>query len=192
VAQAVVLARDDASGSKRLIGYVVPAGGAPVDPALLRRELGRSLPDYMVPAVIMPLEALPLTVNGKLDRRALPEPAGPATGGGAAPQGPVEELVAGLWRELLGVGAVARDDNFFTLGGHSLLATQFISRLREQLAIEVPLMSLFEDPTPAGCARAALEREPAPGHAEKYARARLRLRTMSDDEKNRLRGSVLV
>ena len=192
VAQAVVLARDDASGSKRLIGYVVATGGAPADPAVLRRELGRSLPDYMVPAILVPLAALPLTVNGKLDRQALPEPAGPAAGGGAAPQGPVEELVAGLWQELLGVAAVSRDDNFFTLGGHSLLATQFISRLREQLAIEVPLMSLFEDPTPAGSARAALEREPAPGHAEKYARARLRLRAMSEEEKNRRRESIPV
>jgi len=192
VAQAVVLAREDASGSKRLIGYVVPANGQSLDPGLLRRELGRSLPDYMVPAVVTPLPALPLTANGKLDRQALPEPAGPASSGGAAPQGPVEELVAELWRELLGVGAVARDDNFFTLGGHSLLATQFISRLREQLAIEVPLMSLFEDPTPAGCARAAVEREPAPGHAEKYARARLRLRAMSEEEKDRRRGPVLV
>ena len=192
VAQAVVLARPDASGSNRLIGYVVPAGGASLETGLLRRELARGLPEYMIPAALVPLAALPLTSNGKLDRRALPEPSGPAASGGAAPQGPVEELVAELWRTLLGAPAVARDDNFFTLGGHSLLATQFISQLREQLAIEVPLMSLFEDPTPAGCARAAVEREPAPGHAEQYARARLRLRAMSEEEKNRRRGEVLV
>ena len=192
VAQAVVLARDDASGSKRLVGYAVGAPGRAVDPAALRQELGRTLPEYMVPAVIVPLAALPLTSNGKLDRDALPAPTGPASGGGAAPQGPVEELVAALWRELLAVETVARDDNFFTLGGHSLLATQFISRLREQLAIAVPLMSLFEDPTPAGCARAAVEREPAAGHAESHARARLRLRAMTEEEKNRRRGGVLV
>ncbi len=192
VAQAVVLARDDASGSRRLVGYAVGAPGRAVDPAALRQELARTLPEYMVPAVIVPLAALPLTRNGKLDREALPAPAGPASSGGAAPQGPVEELVAALWRELLAVGTVARDDNFFTLGGHSLLATQFISRLREQLAIEVPLMSLFEDPTPAGCARAAVEREPAPGHAESHARARLRLRAMTDEEKNRRREGVLA
>jgi amino acid adenylation domain-containing protein len=192
VAQAVVLAPEDPSGSRRLVGYVVAAAGTPADPAALRRELGRVLPEYMIPAVILPLAALPLTSNGKLDRRALPAPSGPAPSGGAAPQGPVEELVAELWRELLGVGRVAREDNFFTLGGHSLLATQFISQLREQLAVEVPLMSLFEDPTPAGCARAAVEREPEPGHAEKYARARLRLRAMPEAEKNRLRGGVLV
>jgi AMP-binding enzyme/AMP-binding enzyme C-terminal domain/Phosphopantetheine attachment site len=192
VAQAVVLALEDASGSKRLAGYVVAAAGQAIDPAALRRALGQGLPEYMVPAVIMPLAALPLTRNGKLDRQALPAPSGPAPSGGAAPQGPVEELVAALWRDLLAVGAVSRDDNFFTLGGHSLLATQFISRLREQLAIEVPLMSLFEDPTPAGCARAAVEREPAPGHAETHARARLRLRGMTEEEKNRRRGGVLV
>ncbi len=192
VAQAVVLAPEDASGSKRLVGYAVPVPGHAVDPAALRQELSRTLPEYMVPAVIVPLAALPLTRNGKLDRAALPAPAGPASSGGDAPQGSVEELVAVLWRELLAVETVARHDNFFTLGGHSLLATQFISRLREQLAIEVPLMSLFEDPTPAGCARAAVEREASPGVAESHARVRLRLRAMTEDEKNRRRGGVLA
>jgi amino acid adenylation domain-containing protein len=183
VAQAVVLARGAASESVRLTGYVVAQAGPAIEAAALRRELARSLPDYMVPAAIVILAALPLTPNGKLDRAALPESSGPAPSGGVAPQGPVEELIGRLWGELLGVAAVSRDDNFFALGGHSLLATQFISRLREQLEIELPLMRLFEDPTPAGCARAAMAAEPAPGHAEKHARAHLppRARTAGAD-----------
>jgi hypothetical protein len=103
----------------------------------------------------------------------------------------VEELIAALWRELLGAPAVSREDNFFTLGGHSLLATQFISRLREQLQVDVPLIRLFEDPTPRGCAQAAVESGP-PGQAETYARARLRLRALSPAEKERLRAGVAV
>ncbi|HVW20570.1 MAG TPA: amino acid adenylation domain-containing protein [Opitutaceae bacterium] len=191
VAQAAVVLRGGERAEKSLAGYIVPAGGAAPELAALRRELGRSLPEYMVPAAIVALPALPLTVNGKLDRRALPEPAAPATAGGEAPRGPVEELVAGLWRELLGAPAVSREDNFFALGGHSLLATQFISRLREQLQVEVPLIRLFEDPTPRGCALAAAEAGP-PGQAEAYARARLRLRAMSPEEKERLRAGVAV
>jgi acyl carrier protein len=103
-----------------------------------------------------------------------------------APEGPVEELVAALWSELLGIETVGRSDNFFELGGHSLLATQLISRLREQLQIELPLMRFFEAPTVEGCACALMDQEPAPGHAEQYARARMRLRSMTPEEKARL------
>ncbi|HEX3730886.1 MAG TPA: amino acid adenylation domain-containing protein, partial [Opitutaceae bacterium] len=190
ISQAAVVLREGA-GEKSLVAYVVLAAGPAPDAAALRRELGRSLPEYMVPAAIVPLAALPLTANGKLDRRALPEPVAPASAGGDAPQGPVEELIAALWRELLGAPAVAREDNFFTLGGHSLLATQFISRLREQLQVEVPLIRLFEDPTTRGCALAAIEAAP-PGQAEAYARAHLRLRAMSPEEKERLRAGAAV
>jgi nonribosomal peptide synthetase DhbF len=190
VAQAVAIVREDQPGQPRLVAYVVPAAGAVADPGDLRRRLADRLPDYMVPAAIVPLERLPLTVNGKLDRRALPNAAAAAPSGGVAPQGPVETFMAALWSELLDVPSVGRDDNFFMLGGHSLLATQFISRVREQLEIELPLVSLFEDATPAGCARAAVASEPAPGHAEKFARVRLRLRAMSAAEKESRRALV--
>ncbi|HEY3754809.1 MAG TPA: amino acid adenylation domain-containing protein [Opitutaceae bacterium] len=169
VAEAVVLARES-GGAARLVAYVTARDGAAIDSEEIRRELGARLPDYMVPSALVAVDRWPLTANGKLDRRALPEPAAPVSSGGAAPQGPVEEFVAATWRDLLGAREVAREDNFFALGGHSLLATQFISRVRESLGIELPLLRLFEDPTVAGCARAAEEHEPARGQAADRAR----------------------
>ena len=186
VADAVVALRQDSPGDSRLVGYVVTAGEAPTI-GELREWLATRLPDYMVPAAWVFLEEFPLSPAGKTDRRALPapitmEPAAEAP----APEGPVEELVAALWSELLGIETVGRSDNFFELGGHSLLATQLISRLREQLQIELPLMRFFEAPTVEGCACALMDQEPAPGHAEQYARARMRLRSMTPEEKARL------
>ena len=180
---AVALRRD--RGDARLVGYVVRR--IEVSEATLRSALQTRLPDHMVPSAWMFLEALPLTPSGKTDRKALPEPAAPAAPtGGEPPEGPVETLVAGLFAELTGAAAPGRSDNFFVLGGHSLLATQLVSRLREQLQVEVPLMQFFEDPTPAGCARALVAVETVPGRIEQMARARLRLKAMSPEEKARL------
>ncbi|HEX2092011.1 MAG TPA: condensation domain-containing protein, partial [Longimicrobiaceae bacterium] len=118
--------------------------------AELRGYLGERLPEYMIPAVWVVLEALPLTPNGKLDRGALPLPEG--TGGGAhvAPRTPTEERLAGIWAEVLGVERVGVHDDFFALGGHSLVATRVISRAREAFRVELPLRALFEAPTVAG------------------------------------------
>ncbi len=163
VRESVVLAREAPpaagalAGEKRLVAYVVPAEGAVAGPELvaaLRSELARHLPDYMVPSAWVTLERLPLNANGKVDRAALPEP-GPAVGAAtadAAPRTPLEELLAQVWEELLAVRGVARSDSFFDLGGHSLLAMRVVSRLRELLAVEVPLRALFEEPTVAGLA----------------------------------------
>ncbi|KTT64436.1 AMP-binding enzyme, partial [Sphingomonas sanguinis] len=138
VGEAVVVAREDEAGDKRLVAYVVAAGDAaaataPERAAVLRAHLGALLPDYMVPAAYVALEALPLTPNGKLDRKALPAPEGDAFTRQAyeAPQGPVEEALAAIWSELLGVEQVSRHDNFFELGGHSLLAIRLLSRVRQ-------------------------------------------------------------
>ena len=151
VAQATVIAREDNAGDKRLVGYVVPACGQCVDPALLRNQLGQSLPDYMVPAAIVLLDALPLTPNGKLDRKGLPAPDFTAvTNAWRAPRTPQEEILCSLFAETLGVGRVGLDDNFFELGGHSLLATRLISRIRAALDLELSIRSLFEAPTVAG------------------------------------------
>ncbi|HEX3529040.1 MAG TPA: non-ribosomal peptide synthase/polyketide synthase [Thermoanaerobaculia bacterium] len=158
VSQAVVLALSGEadSAAKHLVAYVVSSEPAnPVDETELRACLKQRLPDYMVPAVFVPLAALPLTPNGKVDRKALPKPEMTAqTAGPVPPRGPVEELLAGIFSEVLGTGPVGAEANFFALGGHSLLATQVVSRVRRALGVELPLRLLFEAPTVALLARA--------------------------------------
>ena len=155
VREAVVLARSDEPGEKRLVAYVVPMElpGPPISE--LRSFLRERLPDYMLPLAFVTLEALPLTPNGKVDRNSLPAPARVRAleqNAFVAPRTPVEEVLAGLWAELLGIERVGIHDNFFELGGHSLVATQLISRIRNSLRVELPLRALFEQPTVAGLA----------------------------------------
>ena len=149
VAQAAVVLREDEPGEKRLVAYVVPRDGAALSPADLRRRLAETLPEPMIPAVFVPLESLPLNPNGKLDRRALPRPGAAAAGAEERVplRTPMERLVAGLWSDLLGVGEPGAEDDFFLLGGHSLLATRLAARLREALAVEVPVRAVFEQTT---------------------------------------------
>ncbi|MEN2989764.1 amino acid adenylation domain-containing protein [Tistrella sp. BH-R2-4] len=130
---------------RRLIGYVVRKAGGP-EPSALRDALRRRLPEHMVPAMIMPVEALPLTASGKLDRRALPVPDATAASDTpyVAPRTATEEILTGLWAELLGLERVGIDDDFFELGGHSLIATRLAGRIREDLGVEIPLRALFE------------------------------------------------
>ncbi len=141
----------------RLIAYVVlTSGGVDGDVEPLRSHLRGRLPGYMVPSLFVPLEALPLTPNGKVDRRRLPAPAlGSATSPArVAPDGPLEAVLAGLFADVLGLSEVDVTVSFFDIGGHSLLATQLVSRLRDVLAVEMPLRMLFDEPTVAGLARA--------------------------------------
>jgi len=145
-----VIAREDTPGNKRLVAYVVGAGGEAPDPGKLRAHIGRSLPDYMVPSAFVVLERLPLTPNGKLDRGALPAPELSARTVWRAPRSPQEEMLCALFAELLGLERVGIDDNFFELGGHSLLAMRLISRVRSGLDVELPIRALFEAPNRRG------------------------------------------
>jgi amino acid adenylation domain-containing protein len=149
VHQAVVVAREDASDDKRLVAYVVGSDAVPPDGDELRAHLKRSLPEYMVPSAYVVLEALPLTSNGKVDRRALPAPAGNAViqGEYVAPRTPIEEVLAGIWAEVLKLERVGVHDNFFDLGGHSLLAMRVVARIRGDLEVELPLRAVFEAPS---------------------------------------------
>jgi hypothetical protein len=154
VTEAVVIARDDGFGEQRLVAYLV------AEQALtsweLREYLRELLPEYMVPSFFVLLNALPLTPNGKLDRDALPSPQyTDLTDAYVAPRTPVEEMLCGIWSEVLKTQRVGVYDNFFDLGGHSLLATQVISRLRDTFQVEqLSLRKLFEFPTVTGLVEA--------------------------------------
>ncbi|MEV6823927.1 amino acid adenylation domain-containing protein [Amycolatopsis sp. NPDC051102] len=138
----------------RLIGYAVPAPGTALDPADLRRRLRGRLPDYMVPADVVVLTAMPLGDNAKVDRAALPDPAPRRrTGPAAAPGDAFEAAVAEVWAEVLGTGAVGADDDFFVLGGNSLQAARIAARLRERFGCELRLRDVFVEPTVSGIAR---------------------------------------
>ncbi|MGV9743694.1 amino acid adenylation domain-containing protein [Rhodococcus zopfii] len=157
VAQAVVVlhsgTRTRTRTGDRLIGYVVPADGRGADPQALRDRLGNELPGYMVPAQILVLDALPITANGKLDRGALPVPAVESRPF-RAPEGPVEQTVADVYADLLGVDRVGLDDDFFALGGNSLSATQLVARLGAALDTTVPVRAVFETPAVGALAAA--------------------------------------
>ncbi|MEW5926736.1 MAG: amino acid adenylation domain-containing protein [Gemmatimonadota bacterium] len=149
VADCAVVAHEDGRGEKRLVAYVVGEAGTDE----LRAHLRGSLPEYMVPGAFVRLDRLPLTPNGKLDRRALPAPDFAfAAAGCVAPRTPTEEVLAGIWAEVLGLERVGVEDGFFELGGHSLLATRVVSRVREAFGVELPLRTVFELPTVAGLA----------------------------------------
>jgi amino acid adenylation domain-containing protein len=160
VREAVVVARGDGPrGEPRLVAYVVPAAGARAEPASLRPSLAARLPDYMLPAAFVILDALPLTENGKVDRRALPAPAAAGSGatGGGAPRTELEQFLAAQFRAILELpadAAIGVDEDFFALGGHSLLATQLVARLRESYAVELPLRAIFEAPRVSALASA--------------------------------------
>lgn len=150
VTQVAVVAREDRPGDKRLAAYVV--AGPEFDAAALRRYAAGFLPDYMVPAAFVKLEALPLTPNGKLDARALPAPDPGGIMRGRGPRTPQEEILRDLFMEVLGTPQVSIDDGFFELGGHSLLAVRLMSRIREALGVQLGIGHLFEAPTVAGLA----------------------------------------
>ncbi|MEV4461965.1 condensation domain-containing protein, partial [Microbispora sp. NPDC049633] len=161
-----MLARDGrgTDAGKHLVAYVVPAdaGGDVVEE--VREHLRAVLPHYMLPSAVVVLEQLPLTVNGKLDRAALPEPHLTAGAQYRAPSTAREEILCNLFAEVLGIDRAGMDDDFFDLGGHSLLATRLTSRIRAVLDAEVPVRAVFETPTPAGLIRHLDAQAPSRSH----------------------------
>ncbi|MFD4206030.1 amino acid adenylation domain-containing protein [Micromonospora tulbaghiae] len=157
VGQCVVLAREDQPGVRRLVGYAVPATGREIDASALREHVAGRLPDHMVPAAVVTLDALPVTVNGKLDRAALPAPDFVvATADGRAASGPREELLAALVAEVLGLPRVGADDSFFDLGGDSIISIQLVSRARSA-GLELTPREVFTHKTVAALAAVARE-----------------------------------
>jgi amino acid adenylation domain-containing protein len=154
VREAVVNCWEQLPGDRCLVAYVVrDEDAAVVTSNDLRSALREQLPDYMVPSCVVLLDELPLTDNGKIDRRALPVPSADVQDEGALPRTPAEELLSNIWAQILRLPSVGLHDNFFDLGGHSLLATQVISRVQETFKVELPLRTLFENPTIAELAQ---------------------------------------
>ncbi|MBW8485474.1 non-ribosomal peptide synthetase [Actinomadura parmotrematis] len=152
VAQNVVTARKDAVGDTALVAYVVGAAGGDPDPAGVREFLARTLPEYMIPSAVVVLDAMPLNPAGKLDRGALPDPVFAASEVGRGPRDAREEILCGVFAEVLGLPRIGIDDDFFDLGGDSLKATRVVSRARAALDAELAVRALFEFPTVAGLA----------------------------------------
>ncbi|MGB8508242.1 MAG: amino acid adenylation domain-containing protein, partial [Pyrinomonadaceae bacterium] len=180
VREAVVVVREEET-EKQLIAYVVGATSR----GELRRHLAGELPEYMIPTAFVMLEQMPLTPNGKVDRKALPAPDASRAGSDdayVAPRSPVEEMLVQIWSDVLRLKRVGVHDNFFALGGHSLLGMQTVSRVRETLQVEAPLRSLFLSPTVAEFAEQLVSYESRPGQVLATARLRIKLAGMSAEE----------
>jgi natural product biosynthesis luciferase-like monooxygenase protein len=193
VRDAVVVAREDSPGDKRLVAYVVAWPDHPLDGSELGRQLARQLPEYMVPSAFVLLEALPLTPNGKVDRKALLATAPPlasreATGASAfePPRNPTEKALVELFAQVLNLPRVGIHDDFFDLGGHSMLATQLASRSRTALGVDMPVRHIFDHPTVAGLAE-VISRLPA-----SMAPQALNAEDLSDTEVEALLGEMLA
>lgn len=162
VADAAVIALNNDNGDSRLVAYLVSAD-ADADSAsnnkAIKRFLEGKLPSFMIPVFFVWIDALPLTNNGKLNKKALPAPLAQhlVTQEYVAPRNPIEHKLCGIWQQMLNVERIGIDDDFFALGGHSLLATQLVNQIRDSLEVEVPLLVLFEHPSVRGIAERLAE-----------------------------------
>jgi acyl carrier protein len=170
------------------VAYVVSRDRATATATELRAYLKEKLPEYMVPSAFVFLDAMPLTPNGKLDRKALPVPGRnyrESEDGFAAPGTPVEEMIAGIWAEVLKLEEVGIHDNFFDLGGHSLKATQVMSRVREALQVDLTVRVLFEGPTVAELAARVEQSLPQAHELDELARSLAEVESLSDEDLER-------
>ena len=181
VAQAAVMVRDDHAGGKQLVAYVVAAAGDELDTASLRRKMKERLPEYMVPSAFVMIDQMPLTANGKLDRKALPAPQ-PTAEAYSAPRTAEEEVLCAVFADVLGAERVGIQDNFFELGGHSLLAAKLVSRVRVALGKEVSIRALFESPTVAELVETISKERLREGQHPRQGRPPLRARTESEEK----------
>jgi len=184
VREAVVLVREDHPGDKRLAAYLVKKHtDTNLDAATLQGFLREKLPEYMMPSAFVFLEALPLSSNGKVDRKALMGPeAVQSTQEYTGPRSAVEEVLVGIWGEALWMEEVSVHDSFFELGGHSLLATQVISRVQETFRVSVPLRTIFDAPTIASFAKLLLLDQNTRPKIEDMAEKLVSLNTLSEEE----------
>ncbi|HEY2362866.1 MAG TPA: amino acid adenylation domain-containing protein [Candidatus Angelobacter sp.] len=185
VREVAVMARDDRPGEKRIVAYILPHKGQLPSTTELRSHLQGRLPDYMLPSAFVMVDSMPLTDTGKIDRSALPGPEEVRPGLAqkyVAPRSALEQVLAGIFVEILKVERVGIQDNFFELGGHSLLATQVTSRIRQLLSVNLPLKKLFEEPTVSGLAEAASRESGDPLRIEHAAELLLQIAEMSEEE----------
>jgi amino acid adenylation domain-containing protein len=183
IRESVVVDTKDSSGNTRLIAYIVFEDGVEATASEILALLQEKLPSYMLPSAFVTIEEIPLTANGKLDRRALPQPEQNDVGVSfVAPRSEMEKLVADIWREILGIKQVGVESNFFDLGGHSLLATRVMNRIRERCGIELPLRVLFETPTVASLAARLEEVQPRDTELGRIMKLLANVENISDDE----------
>ncbi|MDG9721082.1 non-ribosomal peptide synthetase, partial [Streptomyces sp. DH24] len=183
--QAALAVHPDGDGTPRLVAYTVAADPSGAEPQDIRRWLRERLPDHMVPAFVVPMERLPLTSNGKIDKRALPAPRTTASTGGRAPRTPLERTVRDAFTEALGAaGPLTIDDDFFEHGGHSLLAARLTHRLGAALGVTLTLRDVFQHPTPAALAQCVEARQAAGTTKPRRARPALRRRTTDQERRS--------
>jgi acyl carrier protein len=185
IRECIVIARGDESSEKRLVAYLVVEEGFSGTILELRQFLRQRLPAYLVPSSFVVLDSLPLSPNGKVDRNALPAPGEQDVELGGvyvAPGTPIEQDVAGILREALGVKDVGIYDDFFALGGHSLLATRVINRVNSAFQVELPIRALFDTPTVSGIVAAIIESQVERSEDEVLSQMLAELETLSDDE----------
>jgi acyl carrier protein len=192
VSEATVVVREDMAGDRRLVAYVTverDAAGAAINEVTLWGYLKERLPEYMVPGAFVQLAEMPLTPNGKVDRRALPEysrMSDEIARAFVAPRNLTEETVANIFAQVLGVEKVGIHDNFFMLGGHSLLATRVISKVRQAFQMEVPLRLIFEAPTVAGLTVGIVQVQSEHIDSEDISRMLAEINELSEDEAHAL------